>query len=103
MEKFNIGYEVTNEEYTEAAIFCNNSGDRHIEVKDGKYVIVENEIIDNSKEVELEQLLKYLNDTDWYIVRKQETSVDIPEDILESRQAARVRISELREEMEESK
>ncbi|MCM1260585.1 MAG: hypothetical protein NC222_06480 [Staphylococcus sp.] len=103
MEKFEIGYIVSNKEYTEAAIFCNKSGDRHIEQKDDKYVIVKNEVIDNSKEIEVEELQKYLNDTDWYIIRKQETLVEVPEDILESRQAARLRISELREEMEESK
>lgn len=103
MEKFIIGYEVTKEEYTEAAIFCNNSGDRHIEFKDGKYIIAENEVIDNYKEIRLNELLQLLSDTDWYIIRQQEAGVEIPEDILEKRQQARLEISELREEMEESK
>jgi hypothetical protein len=32
---------------------------------------------------------EYLKSTDWYVVRQQETSVAIPQDILDARQAAR--------------
>lgn len=31
----------------------------------------------------------YLNSTDWYVIRQQETGVAIPQDILDARQAAR--------------
>jgi lipopolysaccharide biosynthesis regulator YciM len=32
---------------------------------------------------------EYLKSTDWYVIRQQETSVAIPQDILDARQAAR--------------
>lgn len=39
---FNINDIVTKENYTTVAIACNKSGDRHIEKRDGQYVIVAN-------------------------------------------------------------
>ena len=39
---FDIGQIVTKENYTQAAIACNEAGDRHIEERDGQYVIVAN-------------------------------------------------------------
>ena len=39
---FEIGQIVTAENYTQAAIYCNEQGDRHIEERDGQYVIVAN-------------------------------------------------------------
>ena len=39
---FEIGQIVTKENYTQAAIACNKAGDRHIEKRDGQYVIVAN-------------------------------------------------------------
>jgi hypothetical protein len=39
-----------------------------------------------------QESLKYLTETDWYVTRKQETGVDIPEDILTKRQAARDKV-----------
>ena len=36
--------------------------------------------------------LNYLSETDWYVIRKQETGVEIPADVLTKRQAARDRI-----------
>lgn len=40
---------------------------------------------------EKEDALKYLSDTDWYIIRKAETGVEIPANILTLRAAARVK------------
>ena len=39
---FEIGKTVNKENYTQAAIYCNEQGDRHIEERDGQYVIVAN-------------------------------------------------------------
>lgn len=39
---YEIGEIVTKENYTQAAIACNKAGDRHIEKRDGQYVIVAN-------------------------------------------------------------
>lgn len=35
---------------------------------------------------------KYLADTDWYVIRMQETGVPIPAEILAGREAARARV-----------
>lgn len=54
---------------------------------------------DLDKEVyrnELEELQKYLQDTDWYAIRFSETGKKVPKDISEKRENARNRISELR-------
>lgn len=39
---FEIGTILNKENYTQAAIACNKTADRHIEKQDGQYVIVEN-------------------------------------------------------------
>lgn len=44
----------------------------------------------------INELLKYLNNTDWYVARYSETGVKIPEEIKIKRQKARDEISELR-------
>lgn len=41
-------------------------------------------------------LQNYLDNTDWYVTRKQETGKEIPEEILTARREARDRISLLR-------
>lgn len=40
--EFKIGQIVTKENNTQAAIACNQAGDRHIEEQEGQYVIVSN-------------------------------------------------------------
>ena len=40
--EFEIGQIVNKENYTQAALACNKAGDRHIEKRDGQYVIVAN-------------------------------------------------------------
>lgn len=40
--EFEIGQKVELKNYTEAAIYCNNSGDRHIEQVGSEFVIVAN-------------------------------------------------------------
>lgn len=46
---------------------------------------------------EKEQLLQLLLNSDWMLIRKTETGVEVPEEVLAERQAARDRISEIRE------
>lgn len=41
-----------------------------------------------------EEARRYLSDTDWYVVRKMETGVEIPQDILDKRAAARLSVVE---------
>lgn len=43
------------------------------------------------------EALAYLASTDWYVIRKQETGVEIPADILAKRQEARDSIVEVME------
>jgi len=51
------------------------------------------EIINISAEVELKksqfEAKKYLADTDWYIIRKVDSGVDVPNDVVLKRQQAR--------------
>ena len=48
-----------------------------------------------AKELSNEQHLKYLKETDWYVVRKADTGVAIPTDVANKRQAAREAIQKL--------
>ena len=48
-----------------------------------------------AKEISNEQHLKYLKETDWYVVRKADTGVAIPTDVANKRQAAREAIQKL--------
>jgi transcriptional regulator with GAF, ATPase, and Fis domain len=45
----------------------------------------------------IEENVKYLAETDWYVTRKAETGVEIPQEVLAKRQEAREFISENRE------
>lgn len=47
------------------------------------------------KEISNEQHLKYLKETDWYVVRKADTGVAIPTDVANKRQASREAIQKL--------
>lgn len=49
----------------------------------------------------IDELEKYLYDTDWYTLRYAETGKEIPADVLQARQEARDEISRLRVELEE--
>ena len=40
--EFEIGQIISKENYTQAALACNEAADRHIEERDGQYVIVAN-------------------------------------------------------------
>ena len=48
-----------------------------------------------AKETSNEQYLKYLKETDWYVVRKADTGVAIPTDVANKRQASREAIQKL--------
>lgn len=51
---------------------------------------------DVKKKERIDELQKYLDETDWYAVRFAETGVEIPDEIKAERQAAREEISRLR-------
>lgn len=94
---FKIGDKLTEENYTEGAIWCNENN-ATIKTIDGEYVIVEipaptEEELKQSRIAELEL---YLTSTDWYAIRESETGVDIPADIKQARADARTEISTLR-------
>lgn len=50
--------------------------------------------------MEEQELLLYLESTDWYVIRNQETGAEIPDQILTDRANARSRISEIRIELQ---
>ena len=53
------------------------------------------DMANRKKEISNEQHLKYLKETDWYVVRKADTGVGIPTDVSTKRQAAREAIQKL--------
>lgn len=50
--------------------------------------------------VALQEQLTYLSDTDWYVVRYEETGVAIPAEVTAARAAARTAIDELRAQLD---
>lgn len=54
--EWNIGDEVRPQDYTEAAIYCNEKGDRHIEKQDGKYIVVANVVPEPTIEDQIKAL-----------------------------------------------
>lgn len=55
-----IGDVVDKELYTSAAIYCNKKGDRHIEKKDGVYIVVANEIyVPTKQEILMQKEAEY--------------------------------------------
>ena len=58
-----------------------------------QYVIEQEDITAQLAQAETNaQSLKYLLETDWYVIRKAETNVDIPAEVLTLRAAARAAI-----------
>lgn len=55
-KEWNIGDIVKPSEYTQAAIFCNQEGDRHIETINGQYVVVANPTHEPTIEEQIEAL-----------------------------------------------
>ena len=53
------------------------------------------DMANRKKEISNEQHLKYLKETDWYVVRKADTGVPIPTHISDRRQEAREAIQKL--------
>ena len=48
------------------------------------------ELLEQEVEIKKQEALTYLSNTDWYIIRKVETGVEIPLDILTKRAEARL-------------
>lgn len=116
--------QIFEQEYpTEAADFCNDSQmtenrfhiveidsiTREEQDDDGntatktirRFQIVRNAepTADEQAEWRISELESYLNSTDWYVVRRIDTGVEIPPDVDVARQAARDEISTLRERL----
>ena len=53
------------------------------------------DMANRAKETSNEQHLKYLKETDWYVVRKADTGVAIPTDVANKRQASREAIQKI--------
>lgn len=60
MKEWNIGDIVSKEDYTACAIYCNKKADRHIEKKDGQYIVVANEIyVPTKQEILMQKEAEY--------------------------------------------
>ena len=57
---------------------------------DEKVFLTEEQITEAELQAVKVNAIQYLNQTDWYVVRKSETGKEIPADILEARQKARI-------------
>ena len=78
-----------------AALINGQSEGKQIQADaNGKPILVTPPPADPQIQINAESLA-YLASTDWYVIRKQETGTDIPEDILTNRQAARDAIKEV--------
>ena len=53
------------------------------------------DMANRAKETSNDQHLKYLKETDWYVVRKADPGVAIPTDVANKRQASREAIQKL--------
>ena len=63
--------------------------------ENGKPVLVD--VVESPEQIQSivnKRARNYLASTDWYVIRKLETGVEIPQDILDARQAARESIIE---------
>lgn len=88
--------------YADAAAWCNENGAvlEEIEPENGKRRFQVKAIPEPTEEernaLRIDELQKYLDETDWYAVRFAETGVEIPDAVKAERQAAREEISRLR-------
>lgn len=86
--------EVQQSQLEEAQLYCHNkvAADGTTSFEDPRS---EDEIAREDQEILNKVSRTYLADTDWYVIRLQETGQPIPQDILDERAAARERIVHL--------
>lgn len=85
--------EITAEKHMEL-INGQSSGKVIVSDSKGRPVLQELKISEEETREEANRLARhYLSSTDWYIIRKQETGEAIPEEILQERSAARMRVT----------
>lgn len=73
MKEYEIGYEISMEEYADVAAYCNSVGNRTIEMKDGKYVVAE--IVISEEETAVSKRMERdakLNSVTWRLERYNE-------------------------------
>ena len=91
-------------EYTEVAEWCNESGQYHIEDMGEYYAVVENTppSPEELKQQEIQQLKQYLQETDYIVIKIAEGEEPTAHtlEIISRRKEARARINELEAELE---
>lgn len=73
MKEYEIGHIISQEEYSDVAVYCNKKGDRTISLVDGKYIVTE--IIITDEEVAISKRTerdRKLNSVTWRLERFQE-------------------------------
>ena len=75
--------------------WCSNNN-LQIEQNEQEYYSRECAQVISENQIKINELQKYLNETDWYVARKSETGKEIPSEILKAREEARKEISRLR-------
>lgn len=100
-ERFETYIEMTEEEHDKLTEQARNNNKWIVADKDGKPVL-EDPPTPSEKEqklLQIEDLLGYLQITDWYVIRQLDEGTPMPEDIKKKRAEAREEISRLRSEM----
>lgn len=72
----------------------------NVKIKTASEIQAEKEQSAIKKEIRENQ--KFLDDTDWYVVRQSETETPVPEDVATARANARVIINNLRQNLNEN-
>jgi len=84
--------EITDEAWEEALKVNANCVDVETKTLFKKDFRTQEEIDEANRLTQNREALKYLSDTDWYVIRYQETGEPIPQDILATRAEARNKI-----------
>ena len=87
----------------EVAVFCNSNGYMIKEIGPSVYQIVEvpGPSVEELQRMKITELEGYLSQTDWLVIRFNETGKEYPEEVKTKREAARLEISELRNKVSE--
>jgi hypothetical protein len=101
VDRFETYVEISDEEHSSIIQEANEQSKIIVGDKDGKPILADPPppSEEEQKQQRLNELLSYLEETDWYAIRFADTGEPIPEEIKKMRQDARDEISELKNQL----
>ena len=86
-----MGYTDENMDFIKDSSFVPNEGDEFFTSEEITWQLSELVKFEQKNAIEAEniRLRQYLDETDWYVIRRSETDVPVPADVLQKRQEAR--------------